>query len=159
MKLNSDGAAKSPSRLASAGGLLRDHRGNWIAGYTCNIGIANSFLAELWGLREGLLLAKNRGISKLIAETDSETMVQVLRRDGMSTINSNVLVTDCKLLLDHFQDSKVVHIFREGNQCADYLANIGQSSPFGTTILDHPPEGLTDFLQRDASGLAFSRRH
>nr|BAE79385.1 unnamed protein product [Ipomoea batatas] len=157
-KLNSDGACKSHSHLASAGGLLRNENGLWVAGYICNIGTANSFLAELWGLREGLLLAKNRGFTKLIAETDSEAVVQVLRKDGPVTPDASILVKDCKLLLDHFQEIKVTHILREGNQCADFLANLGQSSSWGTTILERPPDDLRIFLQRDAIGLASSRR-
>jgi len=37
-------------RLANAGGVFRDHLVSWIVGFTSKIGIANSFIAELWGL-------------------------------------------------------------------------------------------------------------
>lgn len=51
VKLNTDGAYKSRYKLASAGGLIRDHNGCWITGFKMKIGTVDSFLAELWGLR------------------------------------------------------------------------------------------------------------
>nr|BAF36311.1 hypothetical protein [Ipomoea trifida] len=45
-----------------------------------------------------------------------------------------------------FRSIKITHILREGNQSADFLANLGQNSDWGTTILDDPPEGLRELL-------------
>ena len=36
-KLNSDGACKATS-VAAAGGLIRDHNGQWVAGFGMNLG-------------------------------------------------------------------------------------------------------------------------
>nr|GMD39347.1 LINE-type retrotransposon LIb DNA [Ipomoea batatas] len=60
--------------------------------------------------------------------------------------------------MDHFQEFKITHVMREGNQCADLLANLGQESPQGTIILDNPPERLSDLLARDAHSFAVCRR-
>ena len=45
------------------GGLVRDEHGNWVAGFTRHIGTTNIFAAELWGLRDGLLLCRSLNIS------------------------------------------------------------------------------------------------
>ncbi|XP_019150685.1 PREDICTED: uncharacterized protein LOC109147540 [Ipomoea nil] len=60
VKLNTDGAKKKTSScMASAGGVICDHNGEWIVGFISKVGITNSFIAKLWGLREGLLLARS----------------------------------------------------------------------------------------------------
>ena len=48
-KLNTNGLAKSNPGVAGAGGLIRDYRGNWIGGFSRNIGFTHSLAAELWG--------------------------------------------------------------------------------------------------------------
>ncbi|XP_031120628.1 uncharacterized protein LOC116023758 [Ipomoea triloba] len=159
VKMNSDGARKSISGLASAGGLFRDHRGRWIVGFTTNIGRTSSFRAELWGFREGLIVAIHRGFTHLIAESDSEALVNVIVNNSDDGSLDSTLVADCKALARHFQEFRLNHTLREGNQCADFLANLGQHSAWGTTLLDHPPDGLTTLLARDAQGVASCRRH
>ncbi|XP_019198174.1 PREDICTED: uncharacterized protein LOC109192001 [Ipomoea nil] len=64
--LNTDGARKAKSGMASADGTIRDHNGVWIVGFTTKIGITSSFFAELWDLKEGLSLVKDRGMNKII---------------------------------------------------------------------------------------------
>jgi len=62
VKLNTDGAAAGNTGLAGCGGLLRDEHGNWLAGFARRIGTTTSFVAELWGLRDGLSLCYNLNI-------------------------------------------------------------------------------------------------
>ena len=65
-KLNTDGSARGNPGLASAGSLIKDHNGMWIGSFCRNIGFTYSMAAELWGLRNGLSLAKNLNIKKLL---------------------------------------------------------------------------------------------
>ena len=51
--------------LTKGGGLVRDEHGSWIGGFTRYIGSTNSFIVELWGFREGLLLCCNLNIDFL----------------------------------------------------------------------------------------------
>jgi len=57
-KLNTDGASLGNPSKASGGGLIRDHQGKWIKGFIRRIGLATSITAELWALRDSLMLAK-----------------------------------------------------------------------------------------------------
>lgn len=158
VKMNSDGARNSNSSLASAGGLIRDCEGRWIVGFTTNIGRASSFTAELWGFREGLIVARQRGFTHLIAESDSETLVNIIDKNSVSGSLVSTMVADCKALTRQFQEFRIRHTLREGNQCADFLANLGHQSAWGTTLLDHPPDGLITLLIRDAHEIATCRR-
>ncbi|XP_075669750.1 uncharacterized protein LOC142639464 [Castanea sativa] len=56
-KLNTDGLALGCPRKAR-GGLIRDHNGEWVAGFSRSLGCTNSFPVELWALRDGLILAR-----------------------------------------------------------------------------------------------------
>nr|POE67246.1 putative ribonuclease h protein [Quercus suber] len=55
-KLNSIGSALGCPGLARGGGLIRDHQGRWVKGYTRFIGWANRIEAEFWAVRDGLIL-------------------------------------------------------------------------------------------------------
>ena len=56
-KLNTDGASLGNPRKAGGGGLIRDHRGEWLKGFSREIGSTTNVIAEFWALRDGLLLA------------------------------------------------------------------------------------------------------
>lgn len=57
--LNIDGSARTNS--AGCGGLLRGDQGEWLGGFAKCLGMASAFEAELWGVLEGLKLAKAKG--------------------------------------------------------------------------------------------------
>lgn len=56
IKLNVDGASQHNPGEASAGGILRDEQGSWLAGFSANIGKASNVAAELWVILLGLKL-------------------------------------------------------------------------------------------------------
>ena len=68
------------------GGILWDSNGNWIREFSHKLGIANSLVVELWGLRDGLLLARDLHICKLIIEIDAKSVVDLLKlvNDGIT---------------------------------------------------------------------------
>ena len=55
-RLNTDGSFNGASGLAGCGGLIRDSNGQWVKGFAKRIVAESSLAAELWGLREGLVL-------------------------------------------------------------------------------------------------------
>lgn len=101
IKLNSDGSVDARDR-AGAGGLLRGEDGNWILGYGRNLGKANSLVAGLWGLRDGLILAKNRGVQFLINEVDARAVLDLLYMENHANLKLMPLVLDFRELCDPF---------------------------------------------------------
>ena len=75
-KLNSDGLALGNPRKASSGGLIRDSRGRWIKGFTCNIGISSNVEVELWALRDGLFLCISLNLMALKIEVDAKVVLE-----------------------------------------------------------------------------------
>lgn len=88
---------------ASDGGLLRDSDDKWIKGFFRNFGITNSLAAELWGLRDELLLTLNLNIYKLIIEIDAKSVVNILKSDNTSTLKAHpynsALILYCRYLI------------------------------------------------------------
>ena len=78
VKLNTDGASSQNLGVAGGDSLIRDCDGNWIRGFSRAIGVASSFLAELWALRDGLSMARELGIQKLVIEMDAKEALNSL---------------------------------------------------------------------------------
>ena len=71
MKLNTDGSALGNPGKVGGGGLIQNHHGDWIRGYAKALDNTNSFMVELWALRDGLAIAKELGLNNLIVEMDA----------------------------------------------------------------------------------------
>ena len=70
-KLNTDGSSMDSLERAGWRGIVRDEHGGWVVGFAKHIGSTKKFVAELWGLRDRLVLCCNMNISCLIVEIDA----------------------------------------------------------------------------------------
>ena len=75
VKLNSGGSVMRNPKKAGGGGMIRSPDGEWLTGYARPLGHTNSCMTELWALRDGLMLAKDKGLNNLIVELDAISMV------------------------------------------------------------------------------------
>ena len=81
--------------------------------------------AELWGLHDGLTLARNHNIRKLLVEVDANVMANFISADYSmqdTTHPFSAIIIDYKFLISLFKEVHLKHIHREGNQCVDLLA-------------------------------------
>lgn len=78
MMLNMDSNC-SESNDIGAGGIIRDSKGQWVAGLSSNDDKGDALFAELFGVYHGLALIVNNSISNVVCETDDEEVVQLLR--------------------------------------------------------------------------------
>jgi ribonuclease HI len=155
--LNSDGAAKIGSKRAGCGGLLRNDAGVWIDGFVKKLGDTNAYMAELWGIYEGLKLALRHGVMHLELRTDSQIIVQSLQNSKEGSILGCALMKKIKRLVDGPWEVRIIHIFREANRCADMLANMGCESSSGTVYFDKPPSRVAQIVEDDIRGVSFPR--
>lgn len=77
-KLNTDGSSLGNPGLAGGGGVIRDWTGRWIAGFSRKIGITSSLMAELWAIRNGLMLCVDRNLVMVEIELDAKSIVDML---------------------------------------------------------------------------------
>ena len=78
-KLNTNGAASKALGLVGGGGSLRDDIGNCVIGFSKRIGIINSFMAEVWALRDRLMLCNQMNLSDIIVELDAKALVDAFK--------------------------------------------------------------------------------
>ena len=84
--------------------------GSWVRGFSRSIGITHSLAAELWGLQDGLALAKNLNIKELYIELDVKAVITILTsHDTLFDLSHpySTLISDCRTLLQCFE---VAHI-------------------------------------------------
>lgn len=80
-KLNTDGSVRNNPGDACAGGIIQDSHGRWISSCTRKIGRTHSMAVELWGLHDGLTLARNLNIRKLLVEVNASVIANFFSAD------------------------------------------------------------------------------
>lgn len=83
--------------------MVWDKNGKWLAGFSRRIGITTSFIAELWGLREGLILCCNLNISSLVAELDTKVVVDIFLNPNYHNTIVLPILDDCRQLVHWFR--------------------------------------------------------
>lgn len=140
------------------GGLIRSSSGTLIKGFSCNLGLCNSVWAELWALRLGIKLARSLAIPSSVFELDSKVVVNMVRMRGAhNKFLQPFLHEVLELLDDPSWRTYVIHVFREANRCADYLANEGHNIPLGWQVFDRASLTLALILREDALGCSIPR--
>ena len=158
LKLNTDGSWNATLGKAAGGGLIRDDMGNWVIGFSRQLGNVNTFAAEIWVLQDGLMLIHQMKLPAIIIELDAKALVDALKnpRYGNSVISP--LFDDWKVLISQIPHVRINHVFREANKCADRLANSGHSQASEFCIYSVPPVDLVSFVEADFHGESCSRR-
>jgi len=122
LKVNTDDSVIGG--YAACGGLFRDHLGTFRGAFVCNIGTQSVFYAEVMTIIFAIEYAARHGWRNIWLESDSTNALRIF---------SNTLLVPM-LLRNRWHNARNLgiqvissHIFREGNCCADYLANLGHS--------------------------------
>ena len=102
MKLNIDGASNSLLGITRGGGLSRDDARTRVVGFAKKIRKVGSFLAELWALRDGLLLCQQFNLTAIIAESDAKAIVNAFTKPTYSNSIVFALFDDCRQLVTSF---------------------------------------------------------
>ena len=139
--------------LAGGGGLLRDANGNWMGGFARRIGTTSSFTAELWALRDGLLLCHQMNVQAVIIELDVRAIVDVFNHQARANTVVSSIMDDCRFLATQIPQMSIRHIYREANRSADWLAKLGLMLDSDFEFFANPPVDLFSILEADCRGL------
>ncbi|XP_076959842.1 uncharacterized protein LOC143636042 [Bidens hawaiensis] len=107
-----------------------------------------SLEAEVWSIYNGLRLVVQKNMSRLLIETDCETVVGLISgyytlRDDQQSLKT-VLDVIKKMMTE--QKGTLIHTRRDENQCADLLAKLGGRQSEGYMVLERPPALLIPYL-------------
>ncbi|CAL0315260.1 unnamed protein product [Lupinus luteus] len=137
IKCNVDGSAPK-DKASGCGGVFRDSNGSWLYGFAISLDRGTSSTIELSAISIALDIAWDRGFRRLILETDSLTVADVVNnKDGACSQRPHE-----KKLVEIIRDKKekrkwdvrIVHSKREGNKVADWLANLSHGLQVGDQI-------------------------
>ena len=70
-----------------------------------------------------------------------------------------LLLSECRNVIQTFPNSSVAHVFREANGCADRLARMGAELVVTDFLfLFEPPDVVDEMLASDKAGIVFCNR-
>jgi mannosylglycoprotein endo-beta-mannosidase len=156
IKCNIDGSS-IPGNSA-CGGLFRDHNADFLYGFAEPLGITNSLVAELNGAMRAIEIAIQHNWMKLWLETDSTTVVEALTNTNKQVpwfLRNRWLNMKARMLE---MDCVITHIYREGNQPADILANHGLTI-HNLSTWEEAPLFLHASLERNKFGFPCFRHY
>jgi ribonuclease HI len=152
IKCNIDGASNGNPGLSSCGGIFRDHEANFIFAFAEPLGLSTSYVAELCGAMRAIEIAHQKHWQHLWLETDSKLVVEAFKNPNKPVAWQ--LSNRWKNTMFMFKQLNcvVTHIYREGNQAADSLANHGLS--INTVVFwEESPLFISDYVNRNKLGI------
>lgn len=123
IKYNFDDYSKGNLGLARAGGLIRNHLGDYIISYGKNVGIYSNNKAEAMSSWGGIKLLRDLGFQKFILEEDSKLIVDILKGDSDVPWEIRDIMDKCKMHMQFFTHYRIQHVYREGNFFVDITVN------------------------------------
>ncbi|KAK5784281.1 hypothetical protein PVK06_038804 [Gossypium arboreum] len=105
VKINTDRARADSGMMASAGGVIRDDKGQWILGFSQNIGVGTVLQSELLAIFDGFSIAWSWGYREVILERDCKETVDL--------INAGVYFLPSLALVKDIQNMSSLHLFEE----------------------------------------------
>jgi ribonuclease HI len=128
-----------------------------VCGYAAALGPCSAFVAELWGIFEGMKLAKSRNIPRLEVQVDSTAVLQCLSSANNGSIRGRSLVRKIQGLMEQDIEVQFKHVYREANKVADWLANLGCTLANGSIFYEFPPREVQALVDDDVSEVSTSR--
>jgi len=107
-----------------------------------------------------LKLAWSKGFRKIILKSDSSLAVDLITKNKIVIDKNYNLIMQARELLAKEWDIQVLHVYREANSMADWLANYGLTRSFFdrfSIYFNDPPAGLYCFLYYDLIGSTLPR--
>ncbi|CAN0910249.1 Putative ribonuclease H protein At1g65750 [Linum grandiflorum] len=102
--------------------------------FAANLGVCTITRAEMSGVINGTERAWRLGVANLEVQLDSLTAISLFQEQGPCDHQHAVLVLKFRKLVRHNWSVQHHHLYREANQAADFLANLGHFSiHLGTT--------------------------
>lgn len=151
--MNTDASCMGNPGKASYGGIIRDESGGWVKGFNGKLpGLYSPLEAEAWAIIKGLKIVKKFGFRKVLVETDSVAAMQLFSFRHLHQNHSmkDVIEEGLKILVQ--QECVIVHTRREGNSCADKLAELGSRQVRESNVIHTPPHEVVKLLLKDRFG-------
>ncbi|OMO69837.1 hypothetical protein COLO4_28913 [Corchorus olitorius] len=103
----------------------------------------NSEVAEALVIKEVYRLAKEKGFSKVMFESDSTTVVRdITRKDWLTAWKTSKIVEEIRNHLTEFAEAKILLEKREANSAADWVEKQYNMGMELSNWVDRPPSSI-----------------
>ncbi|XP_057452845.1 uncharacterized protein LOC130744699 [Lotus japonicus] len=134
------------------GGLLRNHAGNWVMGFMTHYLEGSPFLENALALCDGLQFAWDRGVRRLVCDSDCQELVTIVADPVRVSFHIHALVL--REIRNMLARSKRVEFFwccRDGNVVANWMVKQGFLLPMiGNRMVEVPPLELEVLLLKNS---------
>ncbi|CAJ2650982.1 unnamed protein product [Trifolium pratense] len=154
-KCNTDGASLGNPGIAACSGIFRNHRGEMVSCFSKHLGLANALFAEAMGVILAIEHAYAQNWSHLWIESDSKLVSLAFKSPNIIPWKLKNRWLNC-IYMTRNMSFIISHIYREGNHCADKLANLGLSLQ-GFTWWTSAPVEIREDLTRNRLGFPYFR--
>jgi ribonuclease HI len=154
--LNVDGSCKDG--VIGCGGVIRGNEGEWLHGFSKLIGRGDVYIAELWGVFEGLKLAKRMNFDKVEVRIDARVVLEDIVHKKASNICGKTLVGRICQLMEHEWEVVFKHSYREANYLADALAKNSFIVMDDACFFSDCPDFCKHLFDADEKGFTTPRR-
>lgn len=134
MKINFDGTSKGNPSNAGCGVVLRDEWGKCKTIKCIPIGSQTNHVAEPMATYHGMVLAKESNCTRVWCKGDSLNIINYLNKVFLPSFSINNAIKATKEISETFDMCVFIHVYREGNSCADWAANMACRSEKIITI-------------------------
>lgn len=124
VKVNTNDASCGTSVLAPCEDIFRDHDGNHLDNFACNLGSENALYAEIMGVILAMKHASTQHWNRLWLETDYKLVVLAYGKPFVVSWRLRYRWKNCMQVMSKFS-FLATHIYNEENHCADKFANLG----------------------------------
>ena len=152
VKVNVDGSFHPDVSAGSAGAVIRDHDGRFLAASTTYFpNIASAAAAEALAMREGLALANQFGCTNIVAESDAMEIIDGLSGEETWWGEYSAIFSDCIDVMTLIGNVSFKHCPREANEVAHELARFGFTNKNSCNWVDEPPSFILGKLINDVT--------
>jgi ribonuclease HI len=152
--LNTDASFHGDSCAGSAGAIIRDCDGSFIAASCWSIPfVSSAVMAKAIAMKEGMELAQNLGCNRLIAESDSTDTIKACSGEFRWWNESTAIYADCIDISSAIGNVSFSFCPREANQVAHEIAKFGYIHNQNCNWVDEPPSFILDRLVNDVTVL------
>ena len=156
VKKNFDGSILNSS--VTGGYVLRDWTGKHLKAGAANYGSTSIMVAEARALKDGVHAVIQAGYKRLLIEGDNSTVIQALASKSQVPWKIATIIDDIQIWLNHDFQLQVIHIYREANMVADWLANYGHSITNSISSYTWFSSEFRNILATDVVGRTLVRR-
>lgn len=123
IKCNIDGAFDPTQGQGATAAVLRDERGSFQGGraqwYSHGL---DALMMESLACRDGMAYARERGVRRLLVETDNQELVKLWEAGANQRSNVAAFIKECRDISLCFPDFRIAFSPRSCNRVADMLA-------------------------------------